>query len=114
MDDQYKDEYASGKPFGIFALLAIFFACEGSFGQAAYTTNQKTKEIGTRKVFGCSVWEVVPLLTKHFTILVVNLMVIAMPINYYCMETWLSIFAYKTSIGISTFIIAGAVAMLIA
>ena len=114
LNDQYKDEQASGELFGIFAILAIFIACVGLFGLAAYTANQKTKEIGIRKVLGSSVWSVVLLLTKHFTVLVVISMVIAMPIIYYAMESWLSIFVYKTSIGISTFIIAGAAAMLIA
>ena len=114
LSDLYKSEQASGKLFGIFAILAIFIACVGLFGLAAYTANQKTKEIGIRKVLGSSVWGVVLLLTKHFTILVIISMVIAMPVIYYAMDSWLSIFAYKTSIGISTFIIAGAAAMLIA
>jgi putative ABC transport system permease protein len=114
LNDQYKAEQASGKMFGIFAILAIFIACVGLFGLAAYTANQKTKEIGIRKVLGSSVWGVVLLLTRHFTILVVISLVIAMPIIYYVMDSWLSSFAYKTSIGISTFIISGAAAMLIA
>lgn len=114
LNDQYNDEQASGELFGIFAILAIFIACVGLFGLAAYTANQKTKEIGIRKVLGSSVWGIVILLTKHFTILVVISMAIAMPIIYYAMESWLNIFAYKTSIGISTFIIAGSAAMLIA
>ena len=114
LNDQYKAEQASGELFGIFAVLAIFIACVGLFGLAAYTANQKTKEIGIRKVLGSSVWGVVLLLTKHFTILVVISMVIAMPIIYFAMDSWLSSFVYKTSIGISTFIIAGAAAMLIA
>ncbi len=114
LNDQYKDEQASGKLFGIFAILAIFIACVGLFGLAAYTASQKTKEIGIRKVLGSSVWEVVLLLTKHFTILVIISLVFSMPIIYYAMDSWLSNFAYKTSIGISTFIIAGSVAMLIA
>jgi putative ABC transport system permease protein len=114
LNDQYKTEQASGKLFGIFAILAIFIACVGLFGLAAYTANQKTKEIGIRKVLGSSVWGVVLLLTKHFTILVILSLVIAVPIIYYVMEAWLSSFAYKTSIGISTFIISGAAAMLIA
>ncbi|RLD24917.1 MAG: hypothetical protein DRI71_01145 [Bacteroidetes bacterium] len=114
LNDQYKAEQASGKLFGIFAVLAIFIACVGLFGLAAYTANQKTKEIGIRKVLGSSVWQVVLLLTKHFTILVIVSIVISMPVIYYAMDSWLSNFAYKTSIGISTFIIAGAAAMLIA
>jgi putative ABC transport system permease protein len=114
LNDQYKEEQASGKLFGIFAMLAIFIACVGLFGLAAYTANQKTKEIGIRKVLGSSVWGVVLLLTRHFTILVIISMVFAMPIIYFAMDSWLNSFAYQTSIGISTFIIAGAAAMLIA
>jgi putative ABC transport system permease protein len=114
LDDQYKAEQASGKLFGIFAILAIFIACVGLFGLAAYTANQKTKEIGIRKVLGSSIWEVMLLLTKHFTILVIISLVIAIPITYFAMDNWLNSFAYKTSIGISTFVIAGTSAMLIA
>ncbi|MEN8247343.1 MAG: ABC transporter permease [Bacteroidota bacterium] len=114
LNDQYQAEQASGKLFGVFAVLAIFIACVGLFGLAAYTANQKTKEIGIRKVLGSSVWGVVTLLSKHFTILVVISLVLAVPIIYYSMTNWLSSFAYKTSIGISTFVIAGAAAMLIA
>jgi putative ABC transport system permease protein len=114
LNDQYKAEQASGRLFGIFAILAIFIACVGLFGLAAYTANQRTKEIGIRKVLGSSVWGVVLLLTRHFTILVIVSLVIAVPVIYYAMDSWLSNFAYKTSIGISTFIIAGAAAMLIA
>jgi len=114
LNDQYKAEQASGKLFGIFSILAIFIACVGLFGLAAFTANQKTKEIGIRKVLGSSVWQVVLLLTKHFTILVVISIVFAVPIIYYAMDSWLNSFAYQTSIGITTFIIAGAAAMLIA
>lgn len=114
LNDQYKAEQASGKLFGIFAILAIFIACVGLFGLAAYTANQKTKEIGIRKVLGSSVWEVILLLTRHFTVLVVVSLAIAIPITYFAMDNWLNSFAYKTSIGITTFIIAGASAMLIA
>jgi putative ABC transport system permease protein len=114
LNDQYKAEQASGKLFGIFAILAIFIACVGLFGLAAYTANQKTKEIGIRKVLGSSVFAVMLLLTRHFTILVVIALAIAIPLTYYAMDNWLSSFAYKTSIGISTFVIAGAAAMLIA
>lgn len=114
LNDQYKAEQASGNLFGIFAILAIFIACVGLFGLAAYTANQKTKEIGIRKVLGGSVLSVVLMLTKHFTILVLISLVIAVPITWYAMNSWLSGFAYKTSIGVSTFVIAGATAMLIA
>lgn len=114
LNDQYNAEQTSGKLFGIFAILAIFIACVGLFGLAAYTANQKTKEIGIRKVLGSSVWQVVLLLTKHFTVLVIISIVLAVPIIYYAMDSWLNSFAYQTSIGITTFIIAGAAAMLIA
>jgi putative ABC transport system permease protein len=114
LNDQYKAEQASGNLFGIFAILAIFIACVGLFGLAAYTANQKTKEIGIRKVLGGSVLSVVLMLTRHFTILVLVSLVIAVPITWYAMDSWLNSFAYKTSIGVSTFVIAGATAMLIA
>ena len=114
LNDQYKAEQASGNLFGIFAILAIFIACVGLFGLAAYTANQKTKEIGIRKVLGGSVLSVVLMLTRHFTILVLISLVIAIPITWYTMNNWLNSFAYKTSIGVSTFVIAGATAMLIA
>ena len=114
LNDQYESEQASMKLFGVFAILAIFIACVGLFGLAAYTANQKTKEIGIRKVLGSSVWGVVLLLSRHFTVLVIMALLIAIPAIYYSMTNWLNSFAYKTSIGISTFVIAGAIAMLIA
>jgi putative ABC transport system permease protein len=114
LKDQYEAEQASGRLFGIFAVLAIFIACVGLFGLAAYTANQKTKEIGIRKVLGSSVWGIMLLLTRHFTVLVIIALVIAIPITYFAMNSWLENFAYRTSIGLSTFAIAGSTAMLIA
>lgn len=114
LNDQYKAEQASGRLFGVFAILAIFIACVGLFGLAAFTANQKTKEIGIRKVLGSSVWGVILLLSRHFTILVIVSLIFAIPIIYFTMSSWLNNFAYKTSIGISTFAIAGAASMLIA
>jgi putative ABC transport system permease protein len=88
-----KDEVL-GKAIGFFTFLAILISCLGLFGLAAYTTEQRTKEIGIRKVLGASVSNIVLMLNKKFTMLVFISMFIAIPVSYYAAQQWLSEFAY--------------------
>jgi len=104
----------TSKFFTIFASLAIFIACLGLFGLAAFTAEQKTKEIGVRKVLGASVPSIVSILLKQFTRWVIFANIIAWPIGYYIMKSWLQTFAYRIDLNISYFILAGLITLLIA
>lgn len=110
----YRTEQRFGRLFGSFAFLAILIACLGLFGLAAYTAEQRTKEIGIRKVLGATVSGLVLLLSKDFVKLVAIAFVIAAPLAYWGMETWLANFAYRISVGTATFGIAGLVALALA
>jgi putative ABC transport system permease protein len=113
-ENMFEKESRMSSIFTIFAILAILIACMGLFGLAAYTAEQRTKEIGIRKVMGASSSNVIGLLTKEFTRLVIISFIIASPIVWYFMKQWLSAFAYKTSMGVWPFIVAGIIALLIA
>jgi putative ABC transport system permease protein len=118
LDENLQRLYAADKRTneiaGVFSILAIFVACLGLLGLAAFVIEQKTKEIGIRKVLGASVPEIVILLSKEFVkwVLVANL--IAWPIAYYVMEKWLLNFAYRMDIGIGIFMLSGLLALFIA
>ncbi len=100
--------------FGTFTMLAIFIACLGLFGLASFIAEQRTKEIGVRKVLGATVQSVVMLLSKEFTKLVALAFIIAAPIAYFVMQNWLQDFAYRTALDPMLFLAAGASALLIA
>ena len=110
----YNREQQMSHVFQIFSGLAILIACLGLFGLAAFTTQQRTKEIGIRKILGASVSGIVCLLSKDFLKLVLIANIIAWPIAYYAMNQWLQSFAYRIDLGISTFILSGLIALLIA
>ncbi len=110
----YKSEQKLGIIFTVFCSLAIFIACLGLFGLAAYTAEQRTKEIGIRKVLGASVSSLVLAFSKDFTKLVFIALLVAIPTAYFLMNQWLSDFAYRISLGVSTFAIAGGIALVIA
>lgn len=111
---QYESEKQAGVLFGVFSGLAIIIACVGLFGLAAYTASLRTKEIGVRKVLGASVSNVVILLSKDFTKLILVAFVLAVPLAWYLMHTWLQGFAFRVNLGVGVFIIAGVVALAIA
>jgi len=113
-DKQYRSEDRFGKLFFNFAILAIFISCLGLLGLASYSTMQRTKEIGVRKVLGASVTNIVNLLSKDFLVLVAISFVIAMPVAGYFMNKWLTGFAYRISIEWWIFLLAGVLALLIA
>jgi len=110
----YKKEEKSGEIFKYFTLLAIFIACLGLFGLASFTAEQRTKEIGIRKVLGASVPNIILLLSKEFTKCVLVASIIALPIAYYVVNRWLQNFAYRTNINFWIFILAAALAFVIA
>jgi putative ABC transport system permease protein len=110
----YMSDERTSKIASIFSILAIFIACLGLLGLATFITEQRTKEIGIRKVLGASVPEIMVLLSKEFAkwVLIANL--IAWPVAYYLMNKWLQDFAYKTEISIWVFLTAGILALIIA
>jgi len=99
-DDDYARKFASeervGKLANSFALLAIFISCIGMFGMASYMAEQKVKEIGVRKVLGASVFGLWRLMSKEFVVLVIIALLIAMPIAYNFMNSWLQHYTYRT------------------
>jgi hypothetical protein len=110
----YKAEHTVSKLSRYFAFLAIFISCLGLFGLVTFTAEQRTKEIGIRKVLGASVTGIVQLLSKEFLKLVFLSAVIAFPIAWWAMSKWLQDFAYRTNIAWWAFVIAGLLALLIA
>ncbi|WP_236978356.1 ABC transporter permease [Membranihabitans maritimus] len=114
LDQLYVSEKRLVRLFGIFAILAIGISCLGLFALAAFTAEQRTKEIGIRKVLGASVANVVALLSKDFIRLVLIAIVIATPIAWYAMNLWLQGFAYRIELQWWMFVGAGLVAVVIA
>lgn len=110
----YQSEEKLAKIIFVFAGLAIFIACLGLYALAAYTTEQRTKEIGVRKVMGASVWQLSTMLSKDFIKLVAISFIVATPIAYYGMSQWLQGFPYRIDISILVFVISGLISVLIA
>ncbi len=113
-NNKFKSEQLVGKLSQIFALLAILISCLGLFGLAAYTAEQRSKEIGVRKVLGASVSGIVKLLSKDFLKLVLISITMAVPIAWMLMSSWLEDFAYRIEINWWIFIMAGMIAIAIA
>ncbi len=113
-DSIYRTEQRIGKIFFAFTLITILVACLGLFGLASFTAEQRTKEIGIRKVLGASVPNVVLLLSKQFTKWVILANVIAWPVAFFAMRAWLQNFAYRIDIGIWIFVLSGIMALGIA
>ncbi len=109
----YKNEAQTGRIFLIFSILAIFIACLGLFGMTAFMAELKTKEIGIRKVLGSSVANIVLLLSKEFTRWVIIANLIAWPVSYILMKSWLEDFAYRISIEWWFFILSGMIVLAI-
>ncbi|MEO5979960.1 MAG: FtsX-like permease family protein [Chryseolinea sp.] len=110
----YESEQKQSQLFVIFAGLAILIACLGLFGLATFNAMQRVKEIGIRKVLGASVPSILKLLSREIVILIIIANIIAWPIAWYFMNEWLNTFAYHVSMSLVTYILAGAVAVLIA
>ena len=113
-DRQYRSEQRISKIVTTFTILALFIACLGLFGLAAFTAEQRTKEIGVRKVLGASVGGIVLLLSKDFVKLVGLAFVLAAPVAYFVMGRWLEDFAYRIDMSWGIFLMAGLAALVVA
>ena len=113
-DRQYRSEQRLGQVLGVFTAIAIVIACLGLFGLAAYIAEQRTKEIGIRKVLGASVGSIIGLLSRDFLKLVAIAIVVAVPLAWYGMNRWLQDFAYRVNITAWMFLLAGGLALVIA
>jgi putative ABC transport system permease protein len=112
-ESAYHADEIRGRIFTAFSTLTILIACLGLFGLATFTTEQRVKEIGVRKVLGASVSGIVLLLSKDFTKLVLLSFPIAIPIAWYAMSKWLENFPYRTSVSIDIIVIACLITLLI-
>ena len=112
-DKLYRAEERMGKLFAYFTGLAIVIGCLGLFGLTSFTAEQRTKEIGVRKILGASVAGITLLLMKEFTKWVLLAVLIAWPIGYFVMNNWLQNFAFRISVGVDTLVLAALLALLI-
>jgi putative ABC transport system permease protein len=110
----YRTEQRMGTITTVFSLIAIVIACLGLFGLVSFVTEQKTKEIGMRKVLGASVAEIIVLVSTEFLKWVLYANLISWPIAYLVMKNWLNDFAYRIDISVWIFVLAGAIALVIA
>ncbi|WP_420387324.1 ABC transporter permease [Roseivirga sp.] len=118
LDDRFGNMYESenqlGDIFSIFAGLAIVIACLGLFGLAAFTAQQKTKEVGIRKVLGASLYQLIYLMSREVSILILISFVVASAVGWYGVNEWMQSFAYRPPMSITVFVLAGASALFIA
>jgi len=117
VDEDYASKFAAeeriGKLAGFFTLLAVFISCLGLFGLASFVAEQRTKEVGIRKVLGASVFNVWRLLSKEFVVLIIISLFITVPIAYYFMHNWLQDYQYRAPLSWWIFALAAAVALLL-
>ncbi len=114
IENFYLQENQISLVYKIFAGLAVFISCLGLYGLVSFMAVQKTKEVGIRKVLGASVGRIIYLFSKEFTLLVLVAFVIATPVAYFLMHSWLSNFVFRIDIGIGVFVIAVVSSLLIA
>ena len=113
-DVLFREEQRLSQLFLVFTGLAILIACLGLFALAAFTAEQRTKEIGIRKAMGASVGSITALLSKEFSLLVVVSIVLAVVPAYFMVDYWLSQFAYRIGISMLVFVLSGLAALVIA
>jgi ABC-type antimicrobial peptide transport system permease subunit len=117
VDDEYAAKFDTEERFGtlvaFFSILAIFISCLGLFGLSSFTAEQRTKEIGVRKVLGATVLNIWYMLSRDFALLVVISFLVAMPVAYYFMHNWLDNFPYRTTLSWWIFAVAGTGAVLV-
>ena len=111
---QYSDDRQMGTIPGYFTLLSIFISSLGLLGLTSFLAEQRTKEIGIRKVLGASVPEIVALVSKEFLLLLMVAITIAWPIAYFTLQSMLSTYAYRTDVSLWVFVTGGALACIIA
>jgi putative ABC transport system permease protein len=112
--NMYQTEQRIGQIFGVFAGFAIFIGCLGLFGLAAFMAEQRTKEIGIRKVLGATSPNIIRLMTREFVILIVVANIIAWPVAFWVMKGWLEDFSYRVSMSIWVFVEVGSLTLMIA
>lgn len=105
-NSQFEADEKRGLIFTMFTILAILIACLGLFGLASYTVEQRTKEIGIRKVFGANIGTILKLISKEFLILVAISIVIAVPVAYLIMSNWQENYVYRAGIGVPLFLVS--------
>ena len=110
---QYQGERRLGTIFWVFAILAVFIASLGLFGLSSFMIEQRTKEIGIRKVHGAGIMEILRLLARQFTSWIIIASIIALPLGYYFARSWLQNFAYRTPLGVFIFVLAVFVAIIV-
>ena len=113
-NDMYRAEQKMGTVFSVCAGLAIFIACLGLFALATFTAEQKTKEIGIRKVMGASVKNIVILLSGEFSKLVLLAFILATPLAWWLIQFWLDDYRFKVPVGLETYLLAGLTAFVVA
>lgn len=106
-DNQFEEERFIGKLSGLFAMLAILISCLGLLGLSAFSAEQRTKEIGIRKVLGATVWDILYLLGKSYFVLLLISFVIAIPISYYAGNRYLKDYAYHIDLSWNLFVAVG-------
>ncbi len=107
-------ESVFAKAINAFTLLAIFISCLGLYGLSAFTAEQRTKEIGIRKVLGATTVHIVTMLNKKFTLLVMIALVISIPLSIYLLQQWLSEFAYRVKLSSGIFLLTSVTSLMIA
>ena len=111
---QYQNEIRTGKVLAIFSILAIFIACLGLLGLSSFITEQRTKEIGIRKIQGASTGKILKLLFREFVKWILLATIIAWPIAYFLMKVWLENFAYRIDFPWFSMVLSAVVTLLIA
>jgi len=118
LDEKYNEQYKKDNTmltlFTAFTGLAIFISCLGLLGLASYSTEQRTKEIGIRKILGATVSHITYLISKDFMVLIIIAITAASPIAYYFINSWLQDFAYRTQLELWVFLLSGFIALFIA
>ena len=114
LNNLYKSEHQLMGLIGIFAAVCIFIACLGLFGLSSFTTEQRTREIGTRKVLGATTWQIIALLARYILLLVLIAAVLASVGAYFAIDRWLQDFAYRAGINPLIFLLSAAVAAIVA
>jgi putative ABC transport system permease protein len=118
LDDEFNRQYGNdqrrGEIYKYFTILAIFVSCLGLFGMASFTAEQRTKEIGIRKVLGASIPNIISLISRDFLVLLLIANVIAWPVAYYLMDKLLNNYAYRTSIALWVFVVSSMMTVFIA
>ena len=113
-EKQYQFEEKVGNIISIFTTLGVFIACLGLFGMAAFITQQRTKEIGIRKVMGANTKILVLMLIKDFSIWLIIAIIIAWPVSYLILSNWLESFVYRIDLSLTPFVLASLLVLMIA